>query len=138
MSFSNTPNRLTGNAPSVRRIGRLSLTLLQRQRSQIDRLCRRIVRRRRHDEAMILQPACAIPLKEILSESAIVARGHVVDAELAVAVHGGREVGARRAVSDPRRDLTVMRAKFQRTLPGNPSGGRSLPTTGRPVPPRSM
>ena len=31
-----------------------------------------------------------------------------------------------------------MSAKFQRTFPVNPSGGCSLPTTGRPIPPRSM
>ena len=108
---------------------------LQLQRPQVERTCCGIALNRRHLETMIPQLARVVPIES--ERHRIVARGHVVDPELAVPIHRDREERDVRAI--PGRDsLDPDRGEIPAGLPRSFRRRLSLPTTGRPFPPRSM
>ena len=84
---------------------------------------------------MIPQLARVVPIES--ERHRIVARGHVVDPELAVpttvTVKNGLSAPFPAAIA-----WTQIGAKFQRAFPVNSVAGYSLPTTGLLFPPRSM
>ena len=86
--------------------------LLKRQDAEVDRFFQRVSFRWRHDKTMIPQLAGVLPHEP--DAQRIVARGDVVDAELAVAIDGDLKYGSVPTAHD--RDIREVPAD----LPGEP------------------